>query len=94
MFILVMLRDSNRCHPSETAMFHRRALTLGSGRNSNAEFYTDLPSARAAAVGRVYVHETVGTIIGGIACTYLLVTEALAERMNQTSLENPAECCE
>jgi len=28
----------------------------------------------AFSVGRVYVYETVGTIIGGIACTYLLVT--------------------
>jgi len=27
----------------------------------------------ASSVGRVYVYETVGTIIGGIACTYLLV---------------------
>jgi spermidine synthase len=27
----------------------------------------------AASVGRVYVYETVGTIIGGIACTYLLI---------------------
>jgi spermidine synthase len=27
----------------------------------------------AAAIGRVYVYETAGTIVGGIACTYLLI---------------------
>jgi len=27
----------------------------------------------ASATGRIYVYETVGTIIGGIACTYLLI---------------------
>ena len=27
----------------------------------------------ATSVGRVYVYETVGTIIGGVACTYLLI---------------------
>jgi spermidine synthase len=31
------------------------------------------PSPDASSVGRVYVYETVGTIIGGIACTYLLI---------------------
>ena len=30
-------------------------------------------SPGASSVGRVYVYETVGTIIGGIACTYLLI---------------------
>jgi len=30
-------------------------------------------SPGASSVGRVYVYETVGTIMGGIACTYLLV---------------------
>jgi spermidine synthase len=30
-------------------------------------------SPGASSVGRVYVYETVGTIIGGVACTYLLI---------------------
>jgi spermidine synthase len=28
----------------------------------------------ASSAGRVYVYETVGTIVGGVACTYLLIT--------------------
>jgi spermidine synthase len=38
------------------------------------KIYSHFSSLGAASVGRVYVYETVGTIIGGIACTYLLVT--------------------
>ncbi len=30
-------------------------------------------SSGASSVGRVYVYETVGTIIGGVVCTYLLI---------------------
>ena len=39
----------------------------------SCRIYSDLSSSAASSVGRVYVLETVGTIIGGIACTYLLV---------------------
>jgi len=35
--------------------------------------YSLFSSPGASSVGRVYVYETVGTIIGGIACTYLLI---------------------
>ena len=40
----------------------------------SCRIYSLFSSSGASAVGRVYVYETVGTIIGGIACTYLLVT--------------------
>lgn len=40
----------------------------------SCRIYSDFSSTKAAAVGRVYVYETLGTIIGGIACTWLLVT--------------------
>jgi len=39
----------------------------------SCRIYSLLSSPGASAVGRVYVYETVGTIIGGIACTYLLI---------------------
>jgi spermidine synthase len=39
----------------------------------SCRIYARLSSPGASSVGRVYVYETVGTIIGGIACTYLLI---------------------
>ncbi|MBW1791193.1 MAG: fused MFS/spermidine synthase [Deltaproteobacteria bacterium] len=39
----------------------------------SCRIYSRFSSPGASAVGRVYVYETVGTIIGGIACTYLLI---------------------
>jgi len=39
----------------------------------SCRIYSLFSSPGAASVGRVYVYETVGTIIGGIACTYLLI---------------------
>jgi spermidine synthase len=39
----------------------------------SCRIYSQYSSPGASAVGRVYVYETVGTIIGGIACTYLLI---------------------
>jgi spermidine synthase len=40
----------------------------------SCRIYSRFSSSGASAVGRVYVYETVGAIIGGIACTYFLVT--------------------
>jgi spermidine synthase len=39
----------------------------------SCRIYAQFSSPGAVSVGRVYVYETVGTIIGGIACTYLLI---------------------
>ena len=39
----------------------------------SCRIYSMFSSPGASSVGRVYVYETVGTIIGGIACTYLLI---------------------
>lgn len=39
----------------------------------SCRIYSLFSSPSASSVGRVYVYETVGTIIGGIACTYLLI---------------------
>ena len=39
----------------------------------SCRIYSLFSSPSASSVGRVYVYETVGTIFGGIACTYLLV---------------------
>ena len=39
----------------------------------SCRIYSLFSSPGASSVGRVYVYETVGTIIGGIACTYLLI---------------------
>jgi len=39
----------------------------------SCRIYSMFSSPGAPSVGRVYVYETVGTIIGGIACTYLLI---------------------
>jgi spermidine synthase len=39
----------------------------------SCRIYSLFSSPDASSIGRVYVYETVGTIIGGIACTYLLV---------------------
>ncbi len=40
----------------------------------SCRIYAICSGQEAAAAGRVYVYETVGTILGGIACTYFLVT--------------------
>jgi spermidine synthase len=40
----------------------------------SCRIYSLFSSPGAASVGRVYVYETVGTIVGGIACTYFLIT--------------------
>jgi spermidine synthase len=40
----------------------------------SCRIYSRFSSPGASSVGRVYVYETVGTIIGGIACTYFLIT--------------------
>jgi spermidine synthase len=40
----------------------------------SCRIYSQFSSPGASSVGRVYVYETVGTIIGGIACTWLLIT--------------------
>ena len=40
----------------------------------SCRIYSLFSSPGASSVGRVYVYETVGTIIGGIACTYFLIT--------------------
>ena len=39
----------------------------------SCRIYSLFSSPGASSVGRVYVYETVGAIIGGIACTYLLI---------------------
>jgi spermidine synthase len=39
----------------------------------SCRIYSMFTSPGASSVGRVYVYETVGTIIGGISCTYLLI---------------------
>jgi spermidine synthase len=39
----------------------------------SCRIYSQFSSPGASSVGRVYVYETVGTIIGGIACTYFLI---------------------
>ena len=39
----------------------------------SCRIYSQFSGPGASSVGRVYVYETVGTIIGGIACTYLLI---------------------
>ena len=39
----------------------------------SCRIYSLFSSRSAASVGRVYVYETAGTIIGGITCTYLLI---------------------
>jgi spermidine synthase len=39
----------------------------------SCRIYSLFDSPGASSIGRVYVYETVGTIIGGIACTYLLI---------------------
>jgi spermidine synthase len=39
----------------------------------SCRIYAQFSSPGASAVGRVYVYETVGTIVGGVACTYLLI---------------------
>jgi spermidine synthase len=39
----------------------------------SCRIYSQFTGQDAASAGRVYVYETVGTIVGGIACTYLMV---------------------
>jgi spermidine synthase len=39
----------------------------------SCRIYSMVSGQGASSVGRVYVRETVGTIIGGIVCTYLLI---------------------
>jgi spermidine synthase len=39
----------------------------------SCRIYAGLSGREAAAVGKVYIYETVGTLIGGLACTYLLI---------------------
>jgi spermidine synthase len=39
----------------------------------SCHIYSLFSSQDASPAGRVYVYETVGTVIGGIACTYLLI---------------------
>jgi spermidine synthase len=39
----------------------------------SCRMYAMFSGQRASSVGRVYVYETVGTIIGGIVCTYLFI---------------------
>ncbi len=39
----------------------------------SCRIYSLFSSPGASSVGKVYVYETVGTIIGGITCTYLLI---------------------
>ena len=39
----------------------------------SCRIYSLFSSPGASSIGRVYVYETVGAIIGGIACTYLLI---------------------
>jgi spermidine synthase len=39
----------------------------------SCRIYSLCSGPRASSVGRVYVYETMGTIVGGIACTYLLI---------------------
>jgi len=40
---------------------------------SSCQIYSMFSGQRVAAIGRVYVYETVGTLVGGIVCTYLLI---------------------
>ncbi|PWH19402.1 MAG: spermine synthase, partial [Ardenticatenia bacterium] len=40
---------------------------------SSCQIYSSLSGQRAASIGRVYIYETVGTLVGGIVCTYLLI---------------------
>jgi spermidine synthase len=39
----------------------------------SCRIYAIFSGQEAAAAGRVYVYETIGAIIGGVACTYLLI---------------------
>ena len=39
----------------------------------SCQMYFMFSGQDASSAGRVYVYETVGTIIGGIACTYLFI---------------------
>jgi spermidine synthase len=40
---------------------------------SSCRIYSMFSGQEASSAGRVYVYETVGTLIGGIVCTYLLI---------------------
>ena len=39
----------------------------------SCRIYATYSGREAASVGKVYIYETLGTIIGGLACTYLLI---------------------
>ena len=39
----------------------------------SCHIYAMFSDQDASSAGRVYAHETVGTVIGGIACTYLII---------------------
>jgi spermidine synthase len=49
------------------AIFHGALFT------SSCRIYSMFSGQAASSAGRVYVYETVGTLIGGIVCTYLLI---------------------
>ncbi len=49
------------------SVLHGALFTFG------CRIYAGVSGREAAAVGKVYIFETVGTIIGGLACTYLLI---------------------
>ncbi len=49
------------------SVFHGALFTF------SCRLYAMFSAADASSVGRVYVYETIGTIIGGVVCTYLLV---------------------
>ena len=49
------------------SIFHGALFTF------SCRIYSIFSGQDASSVGRVYVYETVGTIIGGIACTYILI---------------------
>jgi len=49
------------------------SILLGALFPFSCRIYSKISGQDASSVGRVYVYETVGTIIGGIVCTYLLI---------------------
>lgn len=49
------------------SLFHGALFTYG------CQIHADCSGRTASVAGRVYVYETLGTIIGGIACTYVLI---------------------
>ena len=49
------------------------AILHGALFTSSCRIYSMFSGQAASSAGRVYVYETVGTLIGGIVCTYLLI---------------------